>query len=337
MGTALAAAAALTSMAACSGSDSAGGSGKGKADAVAKASPVAALKQVQQKTGGAQSAKVEGTTEMGSTMSMKQSGVVGWADGLSGAITVTYTGGTMGEALKKAGGDGSVQARYFKDEYYANAGAGMAANTGGKNWIRYSYKDLAELGGASGDVMKDQIQNSTPEEGVKALLASGDVKKVGQEDVRGVSATHYSGTVDVAELTAKNSSLDAEQLAAFKEQLALAGVTDPDRRHLGRRERPAGEEDRARRDEDRHGQLDALLQRLRHRGPLGEAGGLGHRGLQGAAEAGRYPGRGLLTPFPRDEQGRICPSPVRSRTLTRKPKTAGRRCVSKEDGDRRFR
>ncbi|MEU4920999.1 hypothetical protein AB0G29_16800 [Streptomyces parvus] len=225
MGTALAAAAALTSMAACSGSDSAGGSGKGKADAVAKASPVAALKQVQQKTGGARSAKVEGTTEMGSTMSMKQSGVIGWADGLSGAITVTYTGGTMGEALKKAGGDGSVQARYFKEEYYANAGAGMAANTGGKNWIRYSYKDLAELGGASGDVMQDQIQNSTPEEGVKALLASGDVKKVGQEDVRGVSATHYSGTVDVAELTAKNSDLDAEQLAAFKEQLALAGVT----------------------------------------------------------------------------------------------------------------
>ncbi|PJN34808.1 hypothetical protein CG717_00635 [Streptomyces sp. CB02613] len=225
MGTAVAAAAALTSIAACSGSDSAGGSGKGKADAVAKASPVAALKQVQQKTGGAQSAKVEGTTEMGSTMSMKQSGVIGWADGLSGAITVTYTGGTMGEALKKAGGDGSVEARYFKDEYYANAGAGMAANTGGKNWIRYSYKDLAELGGASGDVMQDQIQNSTPEEGVKALLASGDVKKVGQEDVRGVSATHYSGTVDVAELTAKNSSLDAKQLAAFKEQLALAGVT----------------------------------------------------------------------------------------------------------------
>ncbi|WP_069743444.1 hypothetical protein [Streptomyces sp. EN23] len=225
MGTALAAAAALTSMAACSGSDGAGGSAKGKADAVAKASPVAALKQVQQKTGGARSAKVEGTTEMGSTMSMKQSGVIGWADGLSGALTVTYTGGTMGEALKKAGGDGSVEARYFKDEYYANVGGGMTASTGGKNWIRYSYKDLAELGGASGDVMKDQIQNSTPEEGVKALLASGDVKKVGQEDVRGVPATHYSGTVDVAELTAKNSNLDAEQLAAFKEQLALAGVT----------------------------------------------------------------------------------------------------------------
>ncbi|MFH9236311.1 hypothetical protein [Streptomyces globisporus] len=225
MGTALAAAAALTSMAACSGSDSAGGSGEGKADAVAKARPVAALKQVQQKTGGSRSAKVEGSTEMGGTMSMKQSGTIGWADGLSGALTITYTGGTMGEALKKAGGDGSVEARYFKDEYYANMGAGMAAHAGGKNWIRYSYKDLAELGGAAGDVMKDQIQNSTPEQGVKALLASGDVKKVGQEDVRGVPATHYSGTIDVAGLTAENSDLDAKQLTAFKEQLALAGVT----------------------------------------------------------------------------------------------------------------
>lgn len=225
MGTALAAAAALTSIAACSGSDGSGGSGSDKAGAVFKASPVAALKQVQQKTGGAQSAKVEGTTEMGDTMSMKQSGAIGWSDGLSGALTITYTGGTMGDALKQAGGDGSVEARYFKDEYYANMGDAMAANLGGKHWIRYSYEDLAELGGASGDVMKDQIQNSTPEQGVKALLASGDVKKVGQEDVRGVSATHYSGTVDVADLTAKNSELDAKQLAAFKEQLALAGVT----------------------------------------------------------------------------------------------------------------
>lgn len=228
MGTALAAAAALTSIAACGGSDSSGGSsgsGKDKAGAVSKASPVAALKQVQQKTGGAQSAKVEGTTEIGSAMSMKQSGVIGWADGLSGTMDITYTGGAMGDALKQSGGDGSMEARYFKDEYYANMGDAMAANTGGKHWIRYSYEALAELGGASGDVMKDQIQNSTPEQGVKSLLASGDVKKVGQEDVRGVPATHYSGTVDVAALTTKNSNLDAKQLTEFKEQLALAGVT----------------------------------------------------------------------------------------------------------------
>ncbi|MFJ9621294.1 hypothetical protein [Streptomyces sp. NPDC101181] len=228
VGTALAAAAALTSLAACSGSDGsqgAAGSGKDQAGAVAGTSPVAALKQVRRTTGGAQSAKVDGTMDMGGVMSMKQSGVIGWADGLSGEMTITYTGGTMGEALKQSGGDGTVKARYFQDAYYANMGDGFASTTGGKPWIRYSYQDMAALGGASGDVMKDQLQNSSPEQGVKALLASGDVKKVGQEDVRGVSATRYSGTVDVAELTAKNSDLDAGQLAAFKEQLALAGVT----------------------------------------------------------------------------------------------------------------
>ncbi|MGW3505722.1 protein kinase domain-containing protein, partial [Streptomyces globisporus] len=35
---------------------------------------------------GRASAKVEGTTEMGSAVSMKQSGAIGWADGLSGAL-----------------------------------------------------------------------------------------------------------------------------------------------------------------------------------------------------------------------------------------------------------
>lgn len=57
------------------------------------------------------------------------------------------------------------------------------------------------------------------------MLASGDVKKVGQEDVRGVATTHYSGTVDVAELTTKNSAIDADQLAELKKQLSDAGIT----------------------------------------------------------------------------------------------------------------
>lgn len=209
-------------------------------------------------------------------------------------------------------------------------GDAMAANTGGKHWIRYSYQDLAELGGASGDVMKDQIQNSTPEQGVKALLASGDVKKVGREDVRGVDATHYSGTVDVAGLTAKNSNLDAEQLAAFKEQLALAGVTTQtvdiwvDENDLLVKKTERGEM--------KTGTFNTTLFYSDYgtEVPSEKAGGLGHRGLQGDAEAGRYPGRRLLTPPARDERGRICSSRIRSRSLTKKPKTAGRRCASSE-------
>ncbi|MEW2068271.1 hypothetical protein [Streptomyces sp. NPDC007346] len=222
-----AAVAALMSVAACGGGGGESGSPAAEKPAgdVAGAGSVVALQQIRKKTGTAQSARIEGTTEMGDTVSMKQTGTIGWADGLSGSLTITYTGGTMAEALQQGGGDGSVQARYLKDEYYANMGDAFAATVGGKHWIRYAYKDLAELGGPAGDVLKEQVQNSTPEQGVKALLAAGDVKKVGQEDVRGVPATRYSGTVDVAELTGRNSALDPEQLAALKEQLSAAGVT----------------------------------------------------------------------------------------------------------------
>ncbi|MFE7480271.1 hypothetical protein [Streptomyces sp. NPDC057552] len=217
---------ALMSVAACSGGGG-GNSGSGteskpKAAGAAGANHLAALQQIQKKSGTAQSARVEGTTKMGDAVSMKQTGAISWADGLTGSLTITYTGGTMAE---QQGGPKSVEARYFKDAYYADMGKEFAAQSGGKRWVRYAFEDLAELGGPAGDAMKEQLQKQDPQEGVKALLAAGDVKKVGQEDVRGVSATRYSGTVDVAELTARNSALDAEQLEALKEQLSAAGVT----------------------------------------------------------------------------------------------------------------
>ncbi|WP_327709404.1 hypothetical protein OG912_12540 [Streptomyces sp. NBC_00464] len=226
VGAAVAVAAALTSVAACGGSDDDGAAkAKGGGSGVVKVDPIAALLDVQKKTGAANSAKIEGTTVMGSTMSMKQTGVLEWSDGVTGSMEITYTGGSMADSMKQLGSNGTMQARYFKDGYAADMGPAMAKQTGGKRWISYSYDDLAELGGASGAAMKDQMQNTTPDQGVKSLLASGDVKKVGQEEVRGVATTHYSGTVDVAELTAKNSKLDADQLTALKKQLTDAGIS----------------------------------------------------------------------------------------------------------------
>lgn len=225
VGLSVALAAALTSVAACGGSDDGKTKGESRGGSVLPADPVAALLAVQKKTGGANSAKIEGTTSMGTTMSMKQTGALDWSDGITGSMEITYTGGTMADSMKQLGGDGTMQARYFKDGYAADMGPAMAQQTGGKRWISYSYDDLAELGGASGAAMKDQMQNTAPDQGVKSLLASGDVKKVGKEDVRGVSATHYSGTVDVADLTAKNSKLDAAQLDELKKQLNDAGIT----------------------------------------------------------------------------------------------------------------
>ncbi|WP_432029058.1 hypothetical protein [Streptomyces sp. 1222.5] len=221
MGLSIAVGAALTGVAAC-GSSSADKAAGGGAIHV---SPIAALRSVEKSTDKADSAKVRSTTSMGDIMSMTANGALTWGDGLKGNLTITYTGGQLAEMMKKAG-SASMEARYLPDAYYAHMSDAYAQQAGGgKHWLKYSYDDLAKLGGASGSYMKDQIQTATPNQSVKMLLASGDVKKVGEEKVDGAHTVHYSGTVDVADLADRTSNLDKDQLAALKKQLSQAGVT----------------------------------------------------------------------------------------------------------------
>ncbi|WP_409059163.1 hypothetical protein [Streptomyces sp. SYP-A7185] len=221
-GLSIAVAAALTGVAACGSSgDDAKGDGK---DSVAL-SPVAALRSIEDKTGDADSAKVESKTVMGTKMSMDMKGTMAWSDGITGNVTATLTGGTQAEQMKQIG-QSKIDYRYLKDGFYANMGDKFAAEAGGgKHWLEYDYDTLAEMSGAAGDAFKDQMQNTTPNQSVKMLLASGDVKRVGEETVRGTETTHYSGTVDVADLTGKSADLDAGQLAELKKQFKQAGLT----------------------------------------------------------------------------------------------------------------
>jgi hypothetical protein len=216
---------ALAGVAACS-------SGSGKDDKAAgkgttRVSPIAALQSAEKSTDGADTAKIESTTSLGTLMSMKSDGVMGWSDGLTGDMTITYTGGTLAETMRKTGST-SMQARYLSDAYYAKMGAVFAKQMGGKHWVRYAYDDLAKIAGGSGAFLKDQMQNSSPNQSVKLLLASGDVKKVGDETVRGEKTTHYAGTVNVSDLAAKSSRLTASQLADLKKQFTQAGITTED-------------------------------------------------------------------------------------------------------------
>ncbi|GGQ81786.1 putative lipoprotein [Streptomyces asoensis] len=231
-GLSIAAVTLLTSMTACSPSGgSEGGSGSGGSGAFGKGgdgdprlSPLAALRTAERSTEGADSAKVESSTTMGSMMSMTADGALGWGDGLTGTLTITYTGGTMADTMRRMGTT-SMEARYLPDAYYARMGDTFARQAGGKHWIKYAYDDLESLGGSSGAYLKDQMQNTTPNQSVKLLLASGDVRKVGTERVRGQRTTHYSGTVDVADLAEKNSGLDRGRLDDLRKTLEQAGVT----------------------------------------------------------------------------------------------------------------
>ncbi|MFD8220878.1 hypothetical protein ACFV2U_46275 [Streptomyces sp. NPDC059697] len=219
---------ALAGVAACS-SGSLGGSGKDDkaTQGTTHVSPIAALQSAEKSTDGADSARIESTMSLGTLMSMKSDGSMGWGDGLTGDMTITYTGGTMAETMRKTGST-SMQARYLSDAYYARMGEAFAKQVGGKHWIKYVYDDLAKFAGGSGAFLKDQMQNNSPNQSVKLLLASGDVKKVGDETVRGEKATHYAGTVNVSDLAAKSSHLTASQLADLKKQFTQAGITTED-------------------------------------------------------------------------------------------------------------
>ncbi|MFK0141672.1 hypothetical protein [Streptomyces murinus] len=217
--------AALTGVAACGSADSGKGDSKASGAGTVHLSPVAAvLRDVEQSTDKADSAKVRATTSMGDTMAMNADGALTWGNGLKGNLDITYTGGKLADAMRKAG-TSHMEARYLPDAYYAKMSDAFAQQTGGKHWVKYDFDYLAKVGGASGAYMKDQLQTSTPNQSVKMLLASGDVKKVGVETVDGQHTTHYAGTVDVAALAGKGSNLSADQLTALKQQLKQSGIT----------------------------------------------------------------------------------------------------------------
>ncbi|MGV9288749.1 hypothetical protein [Streptomyces sp. NPDC003719] len=153
------------------------------------------LRAVERATGRAGSAWVESTTVVGDELSLKASGALGWGDGLTGTLTITYTGGTTAAAMRRLGTT-SMEARYLPDAYYARMGDAFAARAGGRHWIKYAYADLEDLGGGAGAGFADRMRDIAPDEAVRLLLASDDVHEVGEETTRGRRTTHWSGTVD---------------------------------------------------------------------------------------------------------------------------------------------
>ncbi|WP_405556031.1 hypothetical protein OHV08_19600 [Streptomyces canus] len=189
-------AAALTGLAACTSS----GSSDEPEDKRTSSAPAAlpALRTAERSTERAETARVRSTTVMGTQLSLTADGVLAWRDGLSGSLTIDYTGGTAAETMRDLGVT-SMEARYLSDAYYARMGDTFAAKMGGKHWLRYAYDDLKTLGG--GADLADQMRSTTPNQSVRLLLDSGDVREVGRETVDGQAATHYSGTVRVEDVT----------------------------------------------------------------------------------------------------------------------------------------
>ncbi|MGW2957090.1 hypothetical protein ACWDGI_01210 [Streptomyces sp. NPDC001220] len=208
---AIAVATTLTGAAACT---SASGPDPRSSGTAPQARTLTALRSAERSTHRARSVRVRSTTALGSLMSTKAEGALGWTDGLTGTLTITYTGGSTADLMRSLDST-SLETRYLQDAYYAKVGPAFARRLGGKHWIKYPYDYLATLGGGSGAVMTDLMRNTTPNRPVRLLLASGDVRRTGEEQVSGVHTTHYSGTVSVSDLSGQSE---------LRDQLAQAGV-----------------------------------------------------------------------------------------------------------------
>ncbi|GKQ35671.1 hypothetical protein [Streptomyces sp. A012304] len=199
--------AALTGAAACT-SD-----GRPEQDRTAAPASLAALRTAERSTGRADSARVRSTTVLGDQLSLTAVGALRWGHGLTGTLTITYTGGTTAETMRELGVT-SMEARYLPDAFYAHMGQAFAGQAGGgKRWLKYAYDDLAAMG--TGADFAAQLRSTTPNQSVRLLLDSDDVQEVGEEIVEGRRTTHYSGTVEVADVAD----------AGLRAHLEQAGVT----------------------------------------------------------------------------------------------------------------
>ncbi|MFF2844891.1 hypothetical protein ACFVT5_00995 [Streptomyces sp. NPDC058001] len=166
-----------------------------------------ALRAAHTATDRAGSARVDAVLRIGDRMSTTTRGTLGWSDGLSGTLTIGYTGGSMARTMRELG-SARTEARFVADVYYARMSDKFAALAQGRHWVKYRY---------------DASTNFAPNQSVALLLAAGDARKVGRETVRGVSTTHYTGTVRVADLPTEGP--DAAGSADLRKQLQDAGVT----------------------------------------------------------------------------------------------------------------
>lgn len=215
-----AATAALGTVSACGGGTStpAAAQQTSAAPSPVAVSPVAYLLQVEDATAKVHSAAVDETDTSGTLRQQRLVGDGDWSNGLQGNFT-------MSEKSSAPTQTPPLQMKFRSDAMYVKAPAQKAAGLGGKHWIKEPLALLAEQG-AGGKATVDQLKQANPAMSVRMLLATGDLRKVGEETVRGTAATHYAGTLDTAKLIAAKQGLTPDDVKFIKEQLAAKGAVD---------------------------------------------------------------------------------------------------------------
>jgi len=209
------AALAVAAVAGCSGSGSGGGGVSGLGGGTtANASALSLVADAMNKADSAGTVKITGTvTAPSMTTPMTLSAEEQYSPSLEMSMTLQVEGQTMSEVL-------------IGDSIYVDYPA-LSSELGGKQWAEI---DLSKTNGSLGSLSSliASAKNENPTTQISALVASGDVTKVGTATVDGQQTTHYAGTMTSAQMldsTAQNSHLTAAQLSNLKSLLQTGGVT----------------------------------------------------------------------------------------------------------------
>ncbi|WP_369362171.1 hypothetical protein AB5L52_00230 [Streptomyces sp. CG4] len=211
--------AALGTVSACGGkSASAMGQHASATPSAVAVSPVAYLVKVENATAKIHSFEVDRTLTMGTLNRMRIVGDEDWANGLQANLTMSVKTSAPTSAP-------ALQTKIRSDAVYLKVPAQKVATMRGKHWIKEPLALIASQG-AAGKASTDQLKQVNPALAARMLIASGNLRKVGQETVRGTNATHFTGTLDTTKLIASRQGLTLDDVKFLKKQLAAQGVAE---------------------------------------------------------------------------------------------------------------
>jgi hypothetical protein len=111
-----------------------------------------------------------------------------------------------------------VTMRFVDDAFYVKLPEELEP---GKSWLKIDTKGADPLSKALGSAVKQMKENGDPSQTLKLLEGAGEITGTKTESLNGKDTTHYTLTIDVKKLVAKQS--DADQKKAL-EEATKAGV-----------------------------------------------------------------------------------------------------------------
>ena len=219
---------------ACSSSGTVGsaqaGAGGDSAQAMtllAKMTPPQVVAASTKAVASKQSAKIH-MTSASPLMNETANGVASFGSSLAMDVKVTISSGNSQAGLSQTG---QTEMRMTSAVAYLDISGNQhrAAALQGKRWMKI---DFGNLGGtpalADFSFMKDMAKNNDPSTQLKSLLASPDLKKVGQEEHNGLQTLHFAGGVtpkDMLKATAAGTGLTQKDVDDLDSLMTEAGVT----------------------------------------------------------------------------------------------------------------